>query len=254
MSCVLCFMICCFVDLFRAKAKRILVSPNHGFIQQLKLFHRMNFKIDSENKKYKIFRLRLASDKVKSAKILPSSFMDLIKADPGLMQENPEPFVYRCRKCRRVVATKSNLITHKSKNQDLSFESPVSVKKEEIVVLPKPPTPPVQHFLMTLHEEQAMINTGPENDPVVELAEKVRSNSLSDKSISEKEKEPPQNCKKMFFVEPLAWMKDVMNSTQGRLLCPKCQSKIGSFNWIMGNKPPIYYLITFLIHSFLCSL
>lgn len=45
-----------------------------------------------------------------SAKILPQNCMDLVKPDPGLTQSKPEPIVYRCRKCRRIVAAKSNLM------------------------------------------------------------------------------------------------------------------------------------------------
>lgn len=38
------------------------------------------------------------------AKILPQSCMDVVKADPSLITVKPEPLVYRCRKCRYVVA------------------------------------------------------------------------------------------------------------------------------------------------------
>lgn len=71
---------------FRAKSKRSLVQPNHGFVQQLKLFYKMGWKIDASYKNYKIFRLKLAAEQVKSAKILPPSFMNLLAPDPGLMQ------------------------------------------------------------------------------------------------------------------------------------------------------------------------
>lgn len=42
-------------------------------------------------------------------------------------------------------------------------------------------------------------------------------------------------CNQIYFVEPLAWMKTVAHSEQGQLNCPKCDSKLGSFSWIMGN-------------------
>lgn len=43
------------------------------------------------------------------AKILPQSCMDVVKADPSLITVKPEPLVYRCRKCRYVVACMGNL-------------------------------------------------------------------------------------------------------------------------------------------------
>lgn len=45
-------------------------------------------------------------------KILPQLFADLIKPDPGLIRERPDPIVYRCKKCRRIVANQSNIIPH----------------------------------------------------------------------------------------------------------------------------------------------
>lgn len=45
-------------------------------------------------------------------KIIPQLFADLIKPDPGLVRERPDPIVYRCKKCRRVVASQSNIIPH----------------------------------------------------------------------------------------------------------------------------------------------
>ena len=43
------------------------------------------------------------------AKILPQSSTDVVKADPSLITVKPEPLVYRCRKCRYVVACMGSL-------------------------------------------------------------------------------------------------------------------------------------------------
>lgn len=195
-----------------------MVQPNHGFVLQLKLFHKMGYKIDPRYKNYKIFRLKLAAEQVKSAKILPSSFFNLLSPDPGLMQERPEPHVYRCRKCRRIVASKSNLITHKPKDQENSFESPLPRRKE------KP---------------QNVLNNAAGNssghEAIDGLTDKVMVTSISDRSLSGKD---PEVCTKTFFVEPMTWMKDVVNNVEGKLYCPGCKSKIGSFNWAMASKCP----------------
>lgn len=47
------------------KSKRNLVGPNQGFIQQLRLFHRMCFQINKQDEKYKIYRLRIAAENIK---------------------------------------------------------------------------------------------------------------------------------------------------------------------------------------------
>lgn len=184
----------------------------------------MNFTIDPSHKKYKIYRLRLAAEKIRLAHLLPSSFMDLIKPDPALLSAKPEPVVYRCRKCRRILASKSNLITHTEK--DSSYDSPVHNNEAM-----GSSSQAVGNFLVL--QEQAAFS-----DPVDLLADKIRSASFSDKSSSDKEKETPKVCNKMYFVEPLVWMKDVLNNVQGRLYCPKCNNKLGSFNWIMASKCP----------------
>lgn len=62
------------ISIFRAKSKRKLLQPNHGFIQQLKMFHKMGFKIDPEYKSYKIFRLKLAAEQVKSGKLVTDHY------------------------------------------------------------------------------------------------------------------------------------------------------------------------------------
>lgn len=185
----------------RVKSKRRFVGPNSGFISQLKIFYKMGYTIDPNNLKFKQYRLRQAADCMKKAKYLPLMYMNLIKHDPALEQTMPEPIAYRCRKCRRVVAAHSNLVLHKSK---------------EIA----------------------------ENDPkahvvIDNLAIKFREHSINGSDTSKKSSEKDDEyCKKMYFVEPLAWMKDVTSSTQGRLSCPKCQSKLGNFSWVMGCQCP----------------
>lgn len=55
------------VDFFRCriKTKRRFVQPNNGFMVQLRLFHKMGWKIDPSHEKFKLYRLRMAADKVR---------------------------------------------------------------------------------------------------------------------------------------------------------------------------------------------
>ncbi|KAL3280816.1 hypothetical protein HHI36_004047 [Cryptolaemus montrouzieri] len=157
-----------YVDAFqKVKLKRNIIYPNHGFVSQLHLYEEMNYTIDKNNMKYKVFRLNLAANRFQKIKILPQTFHDCIKPDPALTQSQPETNVYRCKKCRRIVAAESNLITHNDKNEI---------------------------------------------------------------------------CKQTYFVEPMQWM-NVAQIDQGKLYCPKCENKLGSFSWVMGCQCPCGILI-----------
>jgi dual specificity phosphatase 12 len=170
----------------------------------------MGFKIDPTYKNYRIFRLKLAAEQVKSAKILPPSFNNLLAADPGKMQEHPESNVYRCRKCRRILASKSNLITHKSKDIQLTDST---------------------HASPSLQRQHSTLETS--EDPINELADRALEVTLNEKPHKDQ-----QICNKTLFVEPIAWMKDITYNCEGKLYCPSCKAKIGSFNWIMASKCP----------------
>lgn len=150
----------------KVKKKRSVVYPNQGFVSQLKLFREMGYKIDKSHMKFKVFRLGVAADKVRKVKILPQDYSDLIKPDPDLACAKPEPNAYRCKKCRRILASESNLIPHTSMTEGGGI------------------------------------------------------------------------CRKIYFLEPIAWMENISNSTNGKLHCPKCQTKLGSFSWIMGCQCP----------------
>lgn len=59
---------------------------------------------------------------------------------------------------------------------------------------------------------------------------------------------PP--CLKLFFMEPMRWMAGVLDEKQGKLHCPKCNTKIGGFSWDAGidcpcgaNVSPAFYVI-----------
>lgn len=100
-----------------AKSKRRFIGPNPGFMAQLQLYETMKCKIDKTNIQYKMFRLYITADHIKKVKILPQCCADVVKADPSLITVRPDPRVYRCRKCRRIVAQASNIIPHISKQK-----------------------------------------------------------------------------------------------------------------------------------------
>lgn len=45
------------------------------------------------------------------------------------------------------------------------------------------------------------------------------------------------SCRQTFFVIPPPWI-TAISAPQGKLLCPKCRSKIGAFSWNQNQKCP----------------
>ncbi|KAH6832562.1 dual specificity protein phosphatase-like protein [Perilla frutescens var. hirtella] len=108
------------------------VCPNDGFLEQLKMFEQMGFKVDHANSIYKRFRLKVLGDSYnRGEKIDGSKFV----ADPGLTAEivssnveasagkqAPPTPAYRCKKCRRVIALQENVLDHVPGEGETCFE------------------------------------------------------------------------------------------------------------------------------------
>ena len=110
---------------FKVKTKRECINPHIGFLAQLKLFEAMDYTIDLNNVQYKMFRLYCASERMRKAKILFRDSLDkVLDVDPagGLpgsaeaaaaaASKSRYPMIYKCRKCRRTLATAFNMLPH----------------------------------------------------------------------------------------------------------------------------------------------
>ncbi|KAL6905675.1 hypothetical protein ACP4OV_003276 [Aristida adscensionis] len=95
------------------------VCPNDGFLDQLKLFEEMGFKVDTSSPAYKRFRLKLLGQSYKFGEKIGSY---LFEDDPGLPPQSGSSLdpsgkqqnktAYRCRKCRRIIAVQDNVVSH----------------------------------------------------------------------------------------------------------------------------------------------
>ncbi|XP_029046183.1 dual specificity protein phosphatase MPK-4-like [Osmia bicornis bicornis] len=187
-----------FSDTFEEiKGKRRFVEPNAGFLAQLKLYEEMGFGVDNTSVHFKMYKLQIAADKVRKAKILPQTCTELIKPDPALATVHPEPTVYRCKKCRRIVASASNILPHLPREKQIW-----------------------RHISSKRSSKQSKVSRDP-----VEPSKREEQQSV-------------EFCTKILFVEPLAWMPDIIHNVEGKLNCPKCGTKLGSFSWIAGSQCP----------------
>ncbi|XP_010552961.1 PREDICTED: dual specificity protein phosphatase 12-like [Tarenaya hassleriana] len=108
------------------------VCPNDGFLEQLKLFERMGFKVDHSSPLYKRFRLKVLGDsynrgeKIDTSKLrddpgLSSKEVSLIETTTGRENNGTKSGVYRCKKCRRVVALEEHVVDHTPGEGETSF-------------------------------------------------------------------------------------------------------------------------------------
>ncbi|XP_045761551.1 dual specificity protein phosphatase MPK-4-like [Maniola jurtina] len=243
----------CYEDAFLlVKAKRRFIGPNVGFVAQLKLFGHMGYTINRDDPRFKQFRLKMAGQKLKQVKILPQLFADLVKPDPGLIRERPDPIVYRCKKCRRIVASQSNIIPHLPKQVKIDLAKKnirpppskltgLTCAENGQLLIEKLKSLACQIMDTSAEREDSSDDSAGKSCPASEegpsqVLDGYSENNMVDASIVPRD--APEICRLMWFVEPMSWMKDVPRCPQGKLHCPKCQNKIGSFSWVMGCKCP----------------
>ncbi|XP_027070862.1 uncharacterized protein [Coffea arabica] len=108
------------------------VCPNDGFLDQLKMFEEMGFRVDYASPIYKRFRLKVLGDSYNRGERIDSSKFgtdpDLSAAKISSEVETKAKIdairspLYRCKKCRRVVALQENVVNHLPGEGETSFE------------------------------------------------------------------------------------------------------------------------------------
>eukprot|EP01147_Barroeca_monosierra_P003534 gene3534-8314_t len=92
--------------------------PNDGFVEQLKLFAAMGYKMDSENSDYRLYRLSHFADERAVGEEVPP---DVLAPDPISLPVHAEGSCIRCKKCRRILLQDRNLLSHVPSIGQLSF-------------------------------------------------------------------------------------------------------------------------------------
>lgn len=107
------------------------VCPNDGFLEQLQIYEEMGFKVDRDSSIYKRFRLKVLGESYNRGEIIDNYKFG---ADPGLLKDEVSSEeakrevkqfsvpLYRCKKCRRLVASQDNVISHLPGEGETSFE------------------------------------------------------------------------------------------------------------------------------------
>ena len=126
----------------KVRSKRPSISPHASFLAQLKLYEDMEFDIDPTNIQLKMFRLHCASERMRKAKILFRDCLDIVlDEDPSatmsgdLAQSSGKghPMAYKCKRCRRTLATAFNLLPHCSGESPNWLDSKWALPAEEVL-------------------------------------------------------------------------------------------------------------------------
>ena len=95
------------------KSKRECVQPNPGFMAQLRLWEAMRFKLEPDFLRYKMYKLEKVSENFRKSKIISQEVVRAV-LEPEPTNSRKSSIVYKCKACRRVLATCHNLIPHQA--------------------------------------------------------------------------------------------------------------------------------------------
>ena len=181
----------------KVRAKRECINPHEGFLAQLKLYESMDYHLDTSNVQFKMFKLHLASERMRKAKILFRDSLDNVLDEDAGGDTPLDPLssagsargqfsqTYKCKRCRRLLATSHNMIPHVTKEVPSWYDPKWSLPAEEVF-------------------EGA-------SDLGLEL------------------------CPQSLFINPIRWMQaEIKQNLSGRLYCPNCQTKVGQYSWVKG--------------------
>ncbi|CAL8464986.1 g4521 [Coccomyxa elongata] len=87
------------------KKARPIVNPNSGFLIQLQLFYEMSCKLDPENEGYRLYKMEELGKQWWKEMTVEMDTLAQVSDAPELQVAR-----YRCRKCRRLLATEKNSI------------------------------------------------------------------------------------------------------------------------------------------------
>ena len=157
------------------KSKRSSVNPNPGFMAQLRLWEAMRFRLENTCLRYKMYKLHIVSEKIRKSKILSrETVSSVIDPDPELGKCRGAAVIYKCKECRRTLATCENILPH------------------------QPGQSPYWYSRLDRSRQQF--------------------------------------CSQSVSINPISWMEDsIRSSLSGKLMCPQCNTKLGSYSWILGH-------------------
>ncbi|XP_076454666.1 dual specificity protein phosphatase 12-like [Babylonia areolata] len=186
--------------------RRPIVSPNQGFLQQLDLFELMGYKVNEAHEEFRRYMLNKIALRSKSGFRKDQLLSSIYR--PESSPSAATGTVYKCRKCRRVLFQSDALMPHTKGDWASAYDWHSKMPSSQR---------PQQRTLDAPGKENGDESTGGTGEG--------EGGGRGEK------------CEMSLFVEPMAWMKGQVETVEGKLACPKCSAKLGSFVWY-GERCP----------------
>uniref|UniRef100_A0A7S3QUC6 protein-tyrosine-phosphatase n=1 Tax=Dunaliella tertiolecta TaxID=3047 RepID=A0A7S3QUC6_DUNTE len=185
------------------KRARPTAYPNDGFLAQLDLFSEMRCSLDLEHPVYRMWCVeQVGMQREEEGWVDPDAFCTLPEDTQAASKDGCT--LYRCRKCRRLVATSRQVL-------------------------------PVEAAM-----GHRIFRSGPYGS----------TTRRTGQAANQPPSQQPEEGGASLFVEPIAWMAEsVVGAIQGKLYCPGCNSRMGSFNWSgISNERGQWVVPAFQLH------
>ncbi|KAF1796716.1 dual specificity phosphatase [Mucor lusitanicus] len=189
------------------KRKRPSVAPNAGFMEQLSLYFDLGFDVDARHVEYRRFLVASMAEEQKNYGYIEHV---ALAADPEYTpltsaSDSKKFKALRCRKCRRMLVGSEHVVDHEPGQGQVSFS--YHKRNSDINITTNAAFTGDSEVNASLNKVNASLNP-----LLASLA--IQNNTCSS-----------------YFIEPMQWQEGLIDELQGRIDCPKCQCKLGAYNW-----------------------
>ncbi|KAG0216483.1 protein-tyrosine phosphatase-like protein [Mortierella sp. GBAus27b] len=238
---------------------RFVAEPNDGFVKQLVLYNNIGLEVDPSNAEYRQFLMTVLADerrlygKVDDAHLAtdpdaPQSSKNARERPPVALTSTASVQDEEALVAGAIAAVANAAASSSSSSSSTSGLTPPPPPTQP---LPAPPPLKCKKCRRILVERENILVHIPgrgqnafdyrKRDGSLNSTQAVQSNKPGAQSTS--------SACHSYFIEPIQWIKG-LEDLEGKISCPKCDSKLGTFNW-SGDQCSCGYWVTpaFMIHK-----
>jgi dual specificity phosphatase 12 len=219
------------------KTKRPVVNPNESFYQQLEVYFNCGFEVTVDRPEYRMLLLQQQAENAKfnGTVSIPELQTDAQKDQRPLDMPTYVVLSRLCYKLFNHSKTWDNfqlvISTEANGEQPLALRD---IPSEKLAPLREQSPKLVLRDIQT--HRDILLTPRMLSDSAMELRCKKCRQTLTTTRFLLSHAENRNLCSQ-YFTEPVSWMRDELEKgeLEGKLACPKCSAKIGSYHW-QGSK------------------